>query len=276
MAGSDPYEAVGPGRSLDIPHGVLYPFTAVLAAVPFAALQFPDQVYAGTGAALLAWALTGQRRFRPAWFALLTPAFIYTVRMSQWASFTTAAALLPSWGFLLACKPTVGSALWLAFPSRRALIGAAVFTVASLVILPSWPMSWLAAISETRHIRAPVTYWGGPLLLLAFLKWRRPEARLIGALACIPHTPELYESLPLFLVPATYWEGAALAALNLGVVLARRSVPPATDYVGDMALTGQWMVWLLYLPCLLMVLRRPNDDSDWPLWRAVRKDAPVT
>jgi hypothetical protein len=35
-----------------------------------------------------------------------------------------------------------------------------------------------------------------------------------------------------------------------------------TDYVADTALTGQWMVWLLYVPCLIMVLARTNRPTD--------------
>ena len=101
-------------------------------------------------------------------------------------------------------------------------------------------------------------------------RWRRPEARLLAALSCVPHTPELYESLYLFLVPASMWQGALLAALNYGIVFARRAVPPPADYVGDMMATGQWMVLLLYLPCLVMVMLRPNvaDDAALPAARA--------
>ena len=63
---------------------------------------------------------------------------------------------------------------------------------------------------------APVTYVtaGGPLILLALLRWRRPEARLLVALGCIPHTTMLYEALPLFLVARRWQEGVLLAALS--------------------------------------------------------------
>jgi hypothetical protein len=258
LAGTDPYSAVGPGRAYDVGHGVLYPMTAVMVSAPFTVVPWPDPAFAACGAALLAWALTGHSRFRFAWFLLLTPAFIYTVRMTQWSALVTGAALLPAWGFLLAAKPTVGAALWLAYPSRRAAVGAIAFLAASLVLLPTWPASWLAATAGVTHIRPPLFYWGGPLILLALGRWRRPEARLLAALACVPHTPELYESLYLFLVPSSLAQGALLAALNYGIVFARRAVPPPADYAGDMAANGQWMVLLLYLPCVAMVLLRPN------------------
>jgi hypothetical protein len=262
LDGRDPYGAVGPGRTHQAPHGVFYPFTAVLASTPFAVVPFPDAVYSAAGAALFGWAITSRPEYRLAWFAVLTPAFIYSVRMSQWSTFMVGAALLPWWGFLLACKPTIGAAYWLAFPSRHALIGGISFVALSLLLLPTWPMSWLAELATPQHIRPPLTYWGGPLLLLAWLRWRRPEARLLGALACIPHTPELYESLALFLIPRTKTQAGLLVALNYGVVVARRAVPPPADYVGDMLSTGQWMVLLLYLPCLAMILSRPNVFPD--------------
>src|SRR5262245_36410773 len=230
LAGTDPYAAVGPGRAYDVAHGVLYPMPAVIVAAPFTFVPWPDQLFAACGAALLAWALSGRWRFRFAWFLVLTPAFIYTVRMTQWSALVTGAALLPLWGFLLAAKPTVGTALWLAYPSKRAAIGAAGFLALSLVLLPSWPASWLAATAGVTHIRPPILYWGGPLILLALLRWRRPEARLLAALSCVPHTPELYESLYLFLVPSSLGQGALLAALNYSIVFARRAVPPPADY----------------------------------------------
>jgi hypothetical protein len=262
LHGRDPYAEIGPGRAYDQYFPLFYPFTAVIVALPFAFSPLPDATFAAFGAAVLAWALTSSPRYRYAWFGVLTPAFIYSVRMSQWAPALTGAALVPLLGFLLACKPTLGATLWVAFPTRRAFIGAIALTLASLVLYPSWPLRWLQDLPAATHLRAPITFHGGPLLLLSLLRWRRPEARLLAALSCTPQTPELYESLPLFLIPATMGQGALLAALNYGVVFGRGTVPTPADYVADTALTGQWMVWLLFLPCLAMVLWRPNQFPD--------------
>ena len=182
--------------------------------------------------------------------------------MSQWSPLLTGAALLPGLGFLLACKPTVGAALWVAYPTRRSLIGAILFAALSLALFPGWPLRWIADLSAATHIRAPMTFHGGPLLLFAMLRWRRPEARLLAGLSVIPQTPELYEALPLFLIPQTTGQGALLAALCYGVVFARGAGVAPADYLSDTALTGQWMVWLLYVPCLIMVLARPNRRTD--------------
>lgn len=261
LAGKEPYSAIGPGREYDQYFPLFYPFTAVLVGVPFTLITPRDAAFAALGALVLAWALSSQGRYRFAWFGLLTPTYIYGVRMSQWTPLLTGAALMPSAGFLLACKPTIGSALWLAFPTRRSLIGATLFASLSLVLFPAWPSGWLADLPAATHIRAPMTFHGGPMLLFALLRWRRPEARLLAAMSVIPQTPELYEALPLFLVPKSAQQGGLLAILCYAIVFARQGGIPG-DYVADTALTGQWMVWLLYLPCLIMVLSRPNRATD--------------
>jgi hypothetical protein len=262
LNGLDPYALVGPGRPFNQYFPLLYPFTAIIVGLPFTLAPAPDPAFAAFGAGVLAWALSSHSRFRYAWFGLLTPAFIYSVRMSQWAPLMMGAALLPAWGAVLACKPTIGAALWLSYPTRRALLGAVILTALSLALFPAWPLRWIEVLPAGTHLRAPLTFHGGPLLILAFLRWRRPEARLLGALSCVPQTPELYEALPLFLIPSGVGQGAALAILCYGVVFARGAGVPPTDYVADTALTGQWMVWLLYLPCLMMVLARPNRAND--------------
>jgi hypothetical protein len=128
-------------------------------------------------------------------------------------------ALTPSLGFLLACKPTIGAALFAGYPTRRAFITASVFALTSVVIYPSWPWYWFEGLRHTAHMTAPVTHLtaGGPLLLLALLKWRRPEARILAALSCVPHTTLLYETVPLFLIVRRWYEGVVLVLLTVVV-----------------------------------------------------------
>ncbi len=155
--GGDPY-SVRAG-----PFPVFYPFTAVVLALPFSFLPFPDAWFVGMGTAIFLWAITSRAEFRYAWFALLAPAFITTVRLSQWPGLMIGGALLPVWGFVLACKPTIGAALWLAFPSKRALVGSVVLLVLSIALLPTWPERWLGLLSEGVHFKPPVMFWGGPV-----------------------------------------------------------------------------------------------------------------
>jgi hypothetical protein len=211
------------------------------------------------GCGALAWALTRKTPNNPQLLVFSSCAFLTAVGNAQWSPLVTASALLPWMGALLACKPTVAAALMAAYPSWRALIGAAVFVVATVLIWPWWVPSWLATLSFGTHFLAPITVWGGPLVLLALIKWRRPEARLLAAFACIPHTPVLYETVPLFLVVRHWWEGAALALLTPVVwYLQDLHGFPYRNYAEWTVARAEWQVWLIYLPCVLMVLLRPN------------------
>lgn len=266
LAGGNPYDIVGAGRTFQWPFPLLYPLTAVITAVPFAAipLRWADAVWTVIGGGALLWALTRDRLWTPRLWVFASLAYFEAVHLAQWSPLLTAAALMPSLGFLLAAKPTLGAALFAAFPSRGALVGTFVIIAASIAIFPSWPAFWLRSLHATGHMSAPVMHLraGGPLLLLALIKWRRPEARLVAALACVPQTTLLYEAVPLFLVVNRGYEGLGLAILT--IVAGLWPVPPQTaDYNLSLWATGDVMVIGLYLPCLLVVLTRPNHHESW-------------
>jgi hypothetical protein len=106
---------------------------------------------------------------------------------------------------------------------------------------------------------------GGALLLLALLRWRQPEARLLAAMSLIPQTGGLYDTVPLFLIPRTRWEAYGLAAATQLVAIA----DPARTYPGiDLfsAIKIRWplMFVLVYVPALLLVLRRPVPAPPGP------------
>jgi hypothetical protein len=244
MAGSDPY-AVTHG-----PFAQLYPFTAVLFAVPFALLPSPDFWFVGFGVGLFVWAITGSQRFPFAWLVLLSPGMFQLVFVSQWSALLTGAALIPAAGFLLACKPTIGAALFVAFPTRTAFLSVLLFGVLSLAVYPEWPWRWREVLQDTGHMVAPVMLWGGPLVLIALLQNVRRagldtglpqlrggptgllttdrlvsfhdaaaraimpswDARLLVALACVPQTHFYYDAWPLWLIPRTLEQAALLTA----------------------------------------------------------------
>ena len=70
---------------------------------------------------------------------------------------------------------------------------------------------WLPNLREAPNAISALTLRGGALVLLALLKWRRPEARLLAATACVPHTLLPDETLPLFLVPQTWLEACVFS-----------------------------------------------------------------
>ena len=98
---------------------------------------------------------------------------------------------------------------------------------------------------------------GGFLLFLALIRWRKPEARLLAAMACVPQTLGLYETLPLFLIPRTRWQGYALAGLSYLAAFAQVAFVPRLPGMSlDAMFAARWpfIFVCLYCPALVMVL----------------------
>ena len=265
--GQDPYAAiqslVEQGR-LNAPY--YYPATAAVLMAPFGALSrhLAVSLFTALGMTLLAFSVTGYRR----WIVMSAPA-IHAVLVGGWSPYLTAAAGLPWLGFIWAGKPNIGLALFAAWSSRWALFGGLVVLVLTFLLLPTWPISWLHALQDTPHYQAPVMRPGGFLLLLAFLRWRQPEARLLGVLALVPHTTNLIEQLPLLLIPQTQRRFAAYMGLTWVAGLCARFVMDYTGVPQDAAegarevLDRLWpyVLFLVYLPALYLVLRSRNPRT---------------
>ena len=260
--GQDPYtvtrEAIERGTH-QVPF--YYPGTAAVVMAPFGALSrhLAIALFTGLGMGLLAASVESWRR----WIVLSAPC-LQAILLGQWSPWLVAAVGLPWLGFVWAGKPSLGVPLFLGWPSRLAAIAGLSILVLSLILLPRWPVLWLSALHDAPQYSAPVQRFGGPLLLLAFLRWRRPEGRLLGILALIPHTTGIYEQLPLLLIPRTKRTFAALMGLSyLAAVLVYTVVsyePSPTVLVRvERGLSLQWPYFLVlvWLPALYMVLRPP-------------------
>ena len=263
LHGQNPYDVVGPGRAFEWAWPLLYPLTAVLTLIPLAwlPLRWTDPLFVALGFGLFAWAVTARRDTTPALLGLASLPGLMTLQTSQWSPLVTAAALLPSFGWVLIAKPTIGLAFFTAYPRWKTAIGCALMLILSFVVWPGWVPEWLATFDAAPHIIAPVMRPAGFLVLLALLKWKRPEARLLVALACVPHTTVPYETIPLFLVPQTWLQAFALwIGAGLSYVAQAYTGPYFTqlDYWTSGA---KFIVLLMYLPCTVMVLTRPNV---WP------------
>lgn len=253
LAGEDPY-AVVPTSGTRYP--LYYPLTGVVVGLPLAALPFPwaRVLWAAVSGAAFAAAALRYGRGLPA--ALLSASFLNAVVQGQWSPLLTAATVLPALSWIWVAKPSVGVALLAAFPTRRALVGGTLLLAVSLAVFPTWPMRWLEALRETNHI-APIARPGGFLLLLALIRWRQAEGRLLAALACIPHTIGLYETLPLFLIPRTRWQGYALAGLSHAAAFGQAfAVPRLPGMTWEAMNQARWPFILLglYLPALILLL----------------------
>jgi hypothetical protein len=259
----NPYEVVGPGRAFEWPFPLLYPVTAMVTLFPLAALplRWVDPLFVGLGFGLFTWAATSQRLLTPALVALVSLPALMTLQTSQWSLLLTGAALMPAIGFLLIAKPTIGLALFTAFPRWKTAIGCSVLLGLSLVAWPEWVAEWRATFASAPHVVAPITRRGGPLVLLALLKWKRADARLLLALACVPQTTALYETIPLFLIPQTWLQAWGLWALAVLAYVAQWATGPYLSQMAYWESGARWIVLMMYLPCLAVVLSRPNVRS---------------
>jgi hypothetical protein len=196
--------------------------------------------------------------------ALLSASLLNAVAQGQWSPLLVAAAVLPWLGFVWTAKPTIGGALFAGYPSRAASWGAVTMVLVSVLAWPTWPGEWLNAVRHAEHLRPLVARPGGALLLLALFRWREPEARLLAALACVPQTAGLYESLPLFLIPRDKGEGYLLAALSYVPAFELWVLNPhAASGPLESVIEAKWPLLFLslYLPALVMVLRRRNSKG---------------
>jgi len=270
LHGVNPYQAVGPGLAFDWPFPLLYPLPAAVIAIPFAPLaeNAATVLFMMLGGFAFAWAL--MEHGYGTLFAFASMPVHAAGESSQWSPLLSASMVVAPLGLLAVAKPSVGAALFVARPTRWFIFGGVLFGAIAFALEPRWVVDWIDAIRRDNAIwaptvpyRAPITFFGGPLALLALLRWRRPEARLIAAMVCVPQTLVLYEAVPLMLVPRTFWEAATLTATSyLGHWWVRWHLPPVYHERLSYALVGQAMIWSLYLPATIMVLRRRNVNAD--------------
>jgi hypothetical protein len=261
--GTDPYGVVGPHAAFHWKWPLYYPLPALLVVAPLGLLPVlaARAVFSGVSSFALAWAVT-----RDSWSRLpifLSVSFMVTVELVQWSSLYAAAFFLPALAFVGVAKPNLGFALGAAARKDRTLVillsGAVFLVILSEIVLPGWHSAWLRNLRAAAHFRAPVTRPFGFLLLLSVLKWRRPEARWLLALALIPQPPTFYDQMLLVVVCATARESLLFAASTVLLFFYVGFNTPQPDYLAWGRVVGNGTVWICYFPVLIMVLRRPNE-----------------
>jgi len=263
-AGADPYVAVGPtGTFLRWPWPLFYPLPALLLALPLTAFPMvaARAVFLGMSSAWLAYGLTRQGYWSLALFG--SAAYLGALAIGAWEPLLVAAALTPGGVPVYLAKPNVGLALASALPFRRAtLVGLAVacaLVAISVAVRPTWIGEWLNALRGGTHLAGPITRVGGILVLAALTKWRRAEARLLVAMASVPQTMFLQAALPLFLVARSRAEILLLALLSyVPYAIQLHAAAQNIAFQESTRRTGDAIALCLYLPCVVLVLRRPN------------------
>jgi hypothetical protein len=266
LAGGNPYHMTPETASWPLENLLLYPLPTLLLTVPLAGLSPPvaGAIFMGISGGLLAWLVSRDGLWRLWLFG--SASYFMACRLGQWSPLIMAVAFVPAAGFLAAMKPNLGLSLLAYRPTWRATLGCAVVGLVSFAVLPSWLADWRVNVSYVSLLvphPAPITLTGGPIVLLALLKWRRSEARLLLVMACVPQLLFWADQLPLFLIPRTKGEMKALVFWGaLCFFVWKIWFEPHPAYV---LARNPFVFCAIYLPCLIMVLRRPNE-GDLPEW----------
>lgn len=227
---------------------VPYPLTAALVGIPFCG--FPPEtagaLFIGVSCGLLGFALT-----RQGWNRLLVLAsypFWSAVVFIQFSPLVTAAGLLPWLYPVVTAKPNIGFPVAVKAISRNGVLAAAAFSLITLVIRPDWPLTWLRATRGYQNF-IPLLSGVGLLLLLAMLWIRRDaDARFLLLMGVVPQR-WYYDTLVLWLIPASTVELAAASLLSWGALIAT----PHTRTIQQVAVIS---TVFNYLPMLGILLAR--------------------
>lgn len=261
LLGRDPYTDPAFQPTHPYPHSdpIFYPLPALVLAIPF--LLFPPvlaaALFLGSGATLLALALTRQdTRLLP---LFLSAPFFTATANAQWSPLVTAAALLPWLSPILIAKPNLAVGLSLAWPRWLGLAVGVLALLVSGLIEPTWTGAWLHNLSRTHH-PIPITILPGPLLLLAAFRWREPRARLLLGLALTPQFFYFYDQLPLLLIPRTRRQSLVLALFSWAAYFGWMLIGEPVTGIHTPDSAPGWVILFLYLPSLVLVLKRRRES----------------
>lgn len=268
LDGRNPYELVGPGLEYDYEYQLLYPATALVAAVPFTPLSSRGAsiTFVALSTFLLVYGMTAGSWHRLPMLA--SAAFVESVHAAQWTILLTAALFIPWLAVLASAKPQTALPVLAASTSRTSIIAAAIGAVLllaiSFLLFPGWLSEWWPLARSADHIRAPIMAPVGFLILPVLLRWRRWESWLVFASALMPQTFMWYSALVLLATAATYHEALVLSLLStVGfaiTLLAIEQNPPRLPQV-------MWTIYICttFLPVVAAILRRPNIGAS-PAW----------
>ena len=144
------------------------------------------------------------------------------------------------------------------------VLGSAAVLVLSVIVLPQWPLEWLRAVRSLPGHPAPILAFHGLglVLALAAIRWRTPEGRLLFVSACVPQLLLFADQLPLLLVARNKRELMAMTALSQIAFVVWFAFNGAGQ--PNVLTAIPYVLALVYLPALVIVLRRRASEGDNP------------
>jgi len=284
LMGRNPYLVVVPSGPYPFSYYWFYPLPSVFIALPTATLPavWSAALSVGSASALLAWVISRENFSR-------FPIFL-SAQFMMGASAGAAPAILltavcawPALQWLVCIKPNLGLAAFVSQPTLRAVWGTIFLCVLAFVLVPDWPWFWLRQLFSMKggdtHVvlghLAPIMVPGGILLVLSLLRWRRPEARLLFGLACVPQTMTFHDVLPVMLLPNTFRQSLTMGLLSqVAFLLTRHELTTEHDMAAMFHKTAPFALWLMYMPALVMVLTRPNEGRIAPFVERIAQRLP--
>lgn len=274
LEGANPYDSVGPNRPYPFSFPYYYPLPAAFFALPVAGfpLVIANFLFTLVTTGILAWGASRYRwRFLP---IFASGAFVYSLAVAQWSMMLVACLLIPALAWIAAVKPNFAFAFAFARWERRYLlwltVPALALGVIALVIMPDWPLQWLRVVRSAPDglHSIPILFRGGFILLLALLRWRTFEGRLLLGCSVIPQTGLLYDVLPLWLIARTQAQGWVLTGFSLialvahhfhsGAYFANLTNLPTADFETHFRIVvdgfSPTLLALCYLPALAVLL----------------------
>jgi hypothetical protein len=231
-----------------------YPLTAAIFAFPFVRLQpeLAAGLFWGISSFALAFGLMRHGYTRlliflayPYWAGLLTV---------QWSPLIAASGFFPLLLPATMAKPQVGLPVFLTRFGRRGLVACIVVGLASLALMPNWPLLWLRETRNYEHF-IPILVLPGELLALALLRYRNRDSQLLFLSAVLPQR-WFFDSFILWLIPQSRREIIWTVFLSWGAGIWRwYHIPHSFTEVGRIT------VIFLYLPMLAVVLLRKREDN---------------
>ncbi len=231
-----------------------YPLTAALFAFPLLPLraEVAAGVFWGLSSGLLAFGLTrtGYTRLLiflayPYWAGILTV---------QWSPLIAASAFFPWLLPATLAKPQVGLPVFVTRLTWRGLWACLAVALASLIIMPSWPLLWWKQIGNYEHF-FPLMVLPGPLLLAALWRYRDRDAQLLLLSATLPQR-WFFDTFTLWLIPQSRREIVWTIFFSWGAGVWRwYHIPHSSVEV------GRWTVVFLYLPILVVVLLKRSSQK---------------